>query len=376
MAHRTQVTVALAIAAAALVGCTGENGADMSDQASAPLADVHREGGKVWIEGVKGWHGGERGSSIHAGQAAIMAAIGEDVTYTELLGASSLAFRMQVHRELCPSSPHSFCGYQCIAGSNEALPWKFRVFEVKPDDAKGVAQARKAVAASIDRGVPVLYGSEEDGVIVGYQAGGEKWLCLHPMRDGGRKMFVEEKWPWGVAVFTERKASVPSRKKLALAALAQAVKMSVADDKGDYVLGFKAWDLWLAKLAELETLDAETRGKSMMGNSWIYTTLVAYRGVAAEYLKSVAGEFNDEAAGHLKTAADLYARMADEVLTDTDHCALTVAPTPWSLKKGQEWTQAMRAGQIKRLKQALPLERQAIAEIEEALKVEAATSRE
>ena len=114
---------------------------------------VHREGDRVWLEGVSGWFVGDRESSVHAAQAAAMAAAGEDITYEYLLGVSGLAFRMQVSKEgLCPSSPHSFCGYQCVARSVQALPWKLRIFEVKADDVDGVRQARKAVVDSIDRG--------------------------------------------------------------------------------------------------------------------------------------------------------------------------------------------------------------------------------
>lgn len=62
--------------------------------------------------------------------------------------------------------------------------------------------------------------------------------------------------------------------------------------------------------------------------------------------------------------------MANEVLVSEGRCALDVAPAPWYLKKGQKWTKAMRADQVKRVKQALALERQAIAEIEQALAAE------
>lgn len=64
-----------------------------------------------------------------------MRAVGEDVAYDYLVGVSGLAFRMQVSKtNLCPSSPHSFCGRRCVARSTESLPWQVRVFELKPDD--------------------------------------------------------------------------------------------------------------------------------------------------------------------------------------------------------------------------------------------------
>ena len=329
---------------------------------------VRREGDRVCLEGVNGWFVGDKESSIHAAQEAVMQAIGEDISYVDLLGTSGLAFRMQVSKDgLCPSSPHSFCGYQCVAGSVNALPWKITVYEAKADDVEAVKVARQAVVDSILRGVPVQYGSEEDGIIVGYQKDGEEWICFHPLREGGTKTFVETNWPWGIAVFTEPKETVPSKRELALDALKQAIEMSEAEEADGYYLGDKAWDDYLTKLRALREADDETRKGAMLGNSWIYECLVQYRSAAAQYLRDVAREFAPEAAVHLRKVADLYAKMAEEVLCDSDHCVITIAPLPWSLKEGETWTNAMREAQIRRLEAALPLEYEAMREIKAAL---------
>ena len=347
--------------AATLMACgTATEETDMT-------TNVRRADDRVWIEGVEPWSMGQRGSSVHAAQAAIMAAVGEEVSYADLLGASGLAFRLQVEPGFCPSSPHSCCGEQCVAGAVRALPWQIRVYAVDPDDSAGVAEARQAVVASIDRGVPVRYGSEEDGVIVGYQSDGEEWLCLHPLK--GDTMFVETDWPWHIAVFTAPKQAVPSRRELAVDALRKAVAMSRMErgPEGDYALGLHAWDVWLSKLDSLENADEEIRNSHMLGNAWIYGTLIEYRGVAAEYLRSVAGEFDDAAATHLRAAADSYDRLARELLADQERCVTATAPVPWLLVDGRTWTADMRADQMRRMRDALPLERQAIAELEAAL---------
>jgi hypothetical protein len=61
---------------------------------------------------------------------------------------------------------------------------------IKPEDAEKVREARQAGVDSIEQGVPVQYGNEEDGIVIGYQRNGEDWICLHPLRDGGQKPFV------------------------------------------------------------------------------------------------------------------------------------------------------------------------------------------
>jgi ribosomal protein L20 len=337
---------------------------------TAMKIEVKRKGKKVWLDGVTGWFVGDKESSVHAAQEAVMQAAGYDITYDYLVGVSGLAFRMQVHKSgLCPSSPHPFCGFRCVAGSTQALPLTMRVFEVKSDQKGKVAEARKAVVESIDRSLPVQYGSEEDGIIVGYQNDGEEWICYHPMQDGGKKTFIETKWPWGIAVFGPAKERVPSRRELAITTLEQAVQMARIQEAEAYFVGFRAWKEYIASLRELQTADTKTRKDAMLGNAWIYECLAQYRACGARYLQSIAGEFIKEAAVHLRRAADLCNKMSSEVLRDEAHCVVTVAPYPWALKKGETWSDETLRGEIKRLEEALPIEREALRGIEAALTI-------
>lgn len=355
-------------------------GVQVTSTVAVPIsAKVKREGDKVWIEGVNGWSIPEMPSSVQGAQTAAMQALGEKVTYEELMGASGLAFRMQISKDVpgpvpvpsvCPSSPHAYCGWQCSQGSLDAIPWTVRPLSTKPEDVEGVAAVRKAVMESIDRGVPVQYGSEEDGLIVGYQKGGEEWLCLHPYSKGGKTVFVNTKWPWGLAIFTERKTKTPSQKELAAQALRQAVAMAEAKECGIYYVGFAAWEDWIQKIPALDSADDKIRRETMQGNSWIYFNLVKGREAAAVYLRSIAPQFGPEAADHLRKAADLWQRMADEVLTSKDVKPEQVAPGPWDLKTGQTWRLETRADQVRRLKAALPMEREAIGEVAKALEAE------
>jgi len=116
------------LAALALIGCLGLPTAAerkaAKKQGEFAMADktqdrtmqqlaarVKREGDRVWIEGVKGWSIPEMPSSVHGAQTTVMNTIGEKVDYEELVGASGLAFRLQVSKEgICPSSPHAYCG--------------------------------------------------------------------------------------------------------------------------------------------------------------------------------------------------------------------------------------------------------------------------
>jgi hypothetical protein len=209
-------------------------------------------------------------------------------------------------------------------------------------------EIRQAILASIDRGVPVQYGSEEDGVIVGYRRGGEEWLCLHPLREAGSKVFVETSLGWGIAVFTDRKAELPNRRALAEGALQQAVEMAGAREAGGYFVGSEAWEQYIARLEHLEDADERAKREALLGNGWIFACLAQHRACAASYLRDITGEFAGPAAECLGKAADLYQRIATQVVAD-------------------QWRGELRQEQVQRLQNALPLERQAIAEIQQAI---------
>lgn len=328
---------------------------------------VLRDGKRVWIDGVTGWAPWERQSSVHAAQETVMRAVGEETSYESLLGVSGLAFRMQLSQEgLCPSSPHPACGFACVDRSIEALPWQVRSLRCGPADVDTIREARRAVVESIERGVPVQYGNEEDGVIVGYQNEGEEWICYHPLRGDGNS-FVEAQWPWGVVLFTARKETPADPRALATGALRQAVAMAEAGEAAQYFVGFRAWTEYMARLRALENADEESLVPVSLGNAWIYECLVRYRASAAGYLQVIAGEFDSQAAEHLRRAAELYHKISAVVLSDPDTAPRALAPYPWMLRAGARWDSETRRNQVDRLERSLVLEREAIHEIRAAL---------
>jgi hypothetical protein len=234
-------------------------------------ATLHRSGDRVWLEGAKGWSLHERPSSVHAAQAAVMAAVGEE------------------------------------------------------------------------------------------------WLCLHPLRDHGQKPFVASQWPWGVAVFTERKSQNPAPRELARGALQQAVAMANTSEAESYAVGFKAWDSYIARLQAMDTADDRTRSEALLGNAWICECLASYRASAARYLRQIANVFDSRVAGYLLRAADCFEQISGAVLCDGKHPALSIAPYPGRPEDGRLWTTAARREQVRRLEAALPLEREALEKIQVAL---------
>ena len=329
---------------------------------------VNHEDDRVWLEGIEGFGFEDYGSSVHGAQATILEALGTPLSYEYLLGISGLAFRMQVFKDaLCPSSPHSCCGYNCISRSTKTSPWELKIFEVKSEDEEGVRELRDAVKLSIDNGRPLQYGTIEDGIIVGYQKDGEEWLCYDPLQQNGKKIVIETEIPWGVVEFVSKKDSLPSKNELAVESLKQAVEMAHQEDADEYWLGFRAWEEYIKYLQKLNENNELIKKDDMMGNAWIYECLISYRLHAVNYLRGLSQGFYEDVELLLLNAADFYEKMVTEKLLDEQGCFTDFVPYPWMQEKEKAWTNKMREEEISWLQEGLIWEKKAIAEIEKAL---------
>lgn len=332
---------------------------------------VRNDGSKVWIDGAKGFHPGEFASTPHGCQARICEAIGEGPTYDDLICYGGFAFRANWHESQCPSAGHPCCGYMCIDNSNLSLPWRVTVYG--GDRTKVEADVCAAVQRSIDRGVPLHYGSEEDGLIVGYADSGKRWLCVHPYHHRGAETFWHDeangfaggKWPWFVVEWTtpvpwpER----PTKDALFLAALKQAIDMWHTEKRDAYFCGDAAYTHWLKWLKDVESGQIADPKSGMQGNGWCFDVLIHSRRVAARWLRSRAEQYEDEIRRQLLVAADHYAKLVERCTKDLS-CPWDLTPKPG---QAERWTSAMRLEQIDRLEQSHWRDGQAIRALEASI---------
>ncbi|HEO70094.1 MAG TPA: hypothetical protein ENN80_02450 [Candidatus Hydrogenedentes bacterium] len=326
--------------------------------------NVKQADGRVWIDGVEGFSPAEYASSLHGCQARILQALGEPLAYGDLICHSAFAFRVSVHEQFCPSAGHPCCGYMCIGNANRALPWRVKVYEsfpwaeARPDRAAFEAEACAAIKNSIDRGVPVHYSNEEDGLIIGYADEGRRWWCVHPYHKWGSEPFWHDevegfaggKWPWAIAVWTEPKPDNEraSDRDLTIAALEQAVDMWHTDKRDAYFVGDAAYAHWLEWLRDIEAGKVDAPKAGMQGNGWCFDVLIHNRRIAAQWLDNKAGQFNHQAAKALRVAADHYAQLA-KVCMEGLNCPWDLALSP---ERSDEWTSTLRQNQIARLEAA------------------------
>ena len=344
---------------------------------------VKRDGGKVWIEGVKGFSPAEYADSVHGSQARILQAVGEELTYDDLISYSGFAFRVGVNKGMCPSAGHPCCGYMCLKNAYRALPWQTKTYELFPGDKKPAeevarlkAEACAAIKDSIDLGVPVHYGGEEDGLIIGYADAGRRWWCLHPYHKWGAEPFWhdeakgfaggKDKWPWGIVVWLKPKPADRrvAERELTLAALKQAVEMWRTEKREKaYFCGEAAYAHWLKWLRGVNAGTVEKPKEGMQGNGWYFDVLTHSRDIAGRWLNKKAEGFDGDAREQLLNAADHYAQIGPVCMKGLE-CSWELALPP---NKFEEWTSEKRQDQIKRLEAARDHDRAAIAAIEKAL---------
>jgi hypothetical protein len=337
---------------------------------------IQRTAERTWIENVPGFSPAEYASSGHGAQARILQTIGEPLTYEDLICFGAFAFRANVHRQFCPSAGHPCCGYMCIEGSNRAVPWHCQTFFAAPwsapiaDRPAFEAGVRAAVKASIDRGVPVHYGSEEDGLIIGYGDDGQRWWCLCPYHEWGAKPFWHDEvkgfaggaWPWFVVVWTGPKpaAERPSRRELTRAGLQQAVDMWHTECKGDYFCGDAAYAFWLKWLADAEAGQVANPHGARHGSGWCFDVIIHGRRIAAPWLAQAADDYPGPAGDALRLAAQHYAQVVEVCMAGLK--------CPWDLAPdGAEWPLPLRQQLQTRLTAAREHDRAAIAALTQFL---------
>lgn len=338
---------------------------------------IIRERNAVRLDGIPGFSPGEYASSLHGAQARILQSLGEALTYEDLICFGAFAFRVEVAEDMCPSAGHPCCGFRCIDNSTRALPWvtrEYDLFRCNTDDERAAVQAEAcaAIKDSIDRGVPVQYGCEEDGLIIGYADDGRRWQCVHPYHEWGGAAFWHDevtgfpggRWPWGISVWLAPKPDGrrAPRRDLLVAGLRQAVEMWHAEKRESYLVGEAAYAHWLDWLRDVDAGMASAPRTGVQGNGWCFDVLVHCRRIAGGWLRRHAETIGaPQAADCLRTAADQYAQLAAACMHDLE--------CPWNLAVGPDraWTAEMRQEQIARLEVARAHDRAAIAAIELAI---------
>ena len=127
-----------------------------------------------------------------------------------------------------------------------------------------------------------------------------------------------------------------------------------------------AYTAWATDIRNAATFDDEQQGPLFFANWWCFEILVDARNSAAVFLREYADAAgDDQAATHIRTAADLYQQEGQ--LLGAFYGTKDAFMAPWSGKGLKDWTDEVRQRELAAIAQAHDLDRQAIAELEAAL---------
>jgi hypothetical protein len=303
-------------------------------------------------------------NTVMACLSAGLRAMGEDCTYAYAMGVSGAAFRFQLSQGgWCGSSPHACCGFDCYKIATDALGYEIASYLTKPDDEEGQTKAFAAIKASIDAGVPVIGGSEEAFLVVGYKHGGRMQLRCSPLKQEG-KPHESDKVPWGFDIL-KAQAHRPDRAAVVQAALKRGVEIATASELAKYDAGIPAMKRWIGELRlseeEFGKLDPKNYQQTM--NAWIYCGLCDARAAAFSFLREVAPTLPEGQRAAVLKAAELYEKVHNTLAGEM--CPLEI--TPYPDKSGPNWTAKHRARQADLLEKAIPLEQAAIEALKAAM---------
>jgi hypothetical protein len=240
------------------------------------------------LKGIRGlsWQDGEMNTFIAALQRTLEF-LGEDYTYSALMGLSGAAFRLQIHHTgLCPSGPDATCGFDSAGYLLKALRLDHHIRQaadgeetIKADVKRSIAAGRPAIAVDLIK-VP------DWGLIVGLDDH-DHFLVLTFYNEQKNKPQPAEKEPWTVYLLGESHGPV-SRDEVEMHSLFLLKNLLENRSYGPYhtgQAGFAAWVEILTNIGRFLAGTGEKRGEHLLGNYWNYLSLIDARRAARIYLQ-------------------------------------------------------------------------------------------
>jgi hypothetical protein len=357
---------------------------------------VRREKNRTYVAGLEkhpiAGGDGSHENSVIACIAGVMAAMGEDFTYEYLMGTSGAAFRVQLHQpNWCPSAACAPCGYDCVPGAMKITGYRLTWIDTQREGkglGDGVEKAVQAVAANVDRGVPVILAGKEAGLIVGYYADGKLVVRPYACEEEGYKeaevfgaagvlpaslanKVAANDWAWGVGIVEPE--DVPAdRREAVVSSLRLAVTLAGTERFGEYLSGFAALRQWADGLMD-ESRFAHLTDQNWFGlahaNGYCYGCLWSSRLTAERYLREIAAGFRNPVRRQLLEIAGLYQRVHQAVGRKRPEYACAWSLQPWRIGSLDKWTPAVRRAEAETLREVLALEQQAVSGIQEVLQL-------
>jgi len=348
---------------------------------SASNSGVRRENGRVWIDGVPALRWGESGECSFAGAlSAALTVTDRPVAYSELMGASGLAFRVRWWRRFdepnwCPSSPVGEFSEEILTVT-DAIGWRVRQQSRMGETEYDMSAFAGEIRDSIDLGRPVVgYGDADLNVAVcyGYESSGDAMTFLwnaynrdaHAVpaaKVGPWLLFLNEPIePLEARAMLKQALTTPNWRRRRL----ESWRPQPGQDAA-YLYGQEALRQWRQDIAQADGFSPEQQRTLFFVSWWCIDCLVDARRSAVTYLTRHLDVVDAEARGHLGRAAEAYGRLAQSVAHESfeEHRAFL---GPWTGRKFEDWSADVRSREADLLAEVASLDASAAAEIDKAL---------
>lgn len=318
---------------------------------------------------ISGFEAARWGSAgRHCSTLATMALVSErseDRTdYDYLMGASGAAFRVQMSLgQLCPSSSHAICGFNCAELALAAWGSQATWFDTSDGHEPERRAALAAVHESLTRGVPALHEYEESSLIVGLGDDGTPLLRPYAARTDGYQPMTQ--WPFKVAVASP-KVEVADPRSVLRDSLRVAIQLFDTPQVNRYSCGRQAYEHWSALLrddAAHAAAGERERFFARLGNAHTFAGLIDARSAAVNYLQGMASACDDAVAPTLLAAADEYADLERSCAEQR----IELAPYPRELPPGSVWSAQQRHALADRLSEVATRDAAAVDTLRRAL---------
>lgn len=335
-------------------------------------AVMRREAQRTWIDNVKPLIWG----SNNSGQRTILGALANasSVTptprdYTQLIGESTLAFRVRWRRissaQLDPYAISHDTDDAAMRAVERALGYTLVVRGRLSREERNQIEFEKDIARSVEQGWPVVSEDVRDtqfGVIFGRDAKAQRWL----MRDYYQPTAVREPYAeelGGGAIFFGEQQPAIDRKAAFVASMRRAVEWWRTPANAEMYFGDEAFVEWAAAVRVSEQLPRDIQEVIWRQSWWNYDILCDSHYHAAKYLRRNAEQFSGAAQQKIIAAAEAFEALERNGMVDSVYKS---ADGPFTKKTYEDWIQTRRR-EAELIGQVRTVHAAGISKIEEAL---------
>ena len=326
---------------------------------ASPLTETDE---KVFIADIPplNWGMNHDTSFIRATQFALNS-IGENFSYTFLMGVSGAAFRFHFNPDWCPSAADVTTGFDVSSVLFKSLGYECKLHSIDDSRLEDIQALYKEIIAQINCGIPIvainLKMCPEWGIITGYLKKQPGIICRTYYDDDDNYSMAEHA-PW-LSFFIGEKGEALKRGVMFRDSLNIAVQLAKTDAFDQYYSGFQALEKWMDALNRHSSKLKEGVFEEHEVNLTLVIGLLDSRRAAIEYLhlmnRNHALNSGDIIIDNYKKEAAILENLLGKVLPSFD--------------TGQkEWTAEIIKKQVDTLSQVLELEEDTIVLIEEELK--------